>query len=94
MSRGNNDAPACRRKRAVLPKNSLLIAGFHGRIVRTREPICNELNPTGSARSSLDTGIGILVDMLPCIFEMFTQVDPSLERSQGGLGIGLTLVWS
>jgi CheY-like chemotaxis protein len=32
--------------------------------------------------------------MLPHIFEMFTQVDRSLERSQGGLGIGLTLVQS
>jgi CheY-like chemotaxis protein/two-component sensor histidine kinase len=39
-----------------------------------------------------DDGIGISGDMLPRIFEMFTQVDRSLERSQGGLGIGLTLV--
>jgi len=39
-----------------------------------------------------DTGIGIPTEMLPRIFEIFTQVDPSLERSQGGLGIGLTLV--
>ena len=39
-----------------------------------------------------DNGIGISSDMLPRIFEMFTQVDRSLERSQGGLGIGLTLV--
>ena len=39
-----------------------------------------------------DSGIGIPHDMLPRIFEMFTQVDQSLERSQGGLGIGLTLV--
>ena len=39
-----------------------------------------------------DTGIGIPADMLPRIFEMFTQVDRTLERSQGGLGIGLTLV--
>jgi len=39
-----------------------------------------------------DTGIGIAADQLPRIFEMFTQVDRSLEKSQGGLGIGLTLV--
>ena len=39
-----------------------------------------------------DTGIGIAADQLARIFEMFTQVDTSLERSAGGLGIGLTLV--
>jgi PAS domain S-box-containing protein len=39
-----------------------------------------------------DTGIGIPTEMLPRIFEMFKQVDRSLERSEGGLGIGLTLV--
>ena len=39
-----------------------------------------------------DTGIGIPPQMLPRVFEMFTQVDRSLERAQGGLGIGLTLV--
>ena len=39
-----------------------------------------------------DTGIGIAADQLPRIFEMFVQVDTSLERSQSGLGIGLTLV--
>lgn len=41
-----------------------------------------------------DDGIGIAEDQLPRIFEMFTQVDTSLERSQSGLGIGLTLVKS
>ena len=39
-----------------------------------------------------DNGIGIAADQLPRIFEMFVQVDTSLERSVGGLGIGLTLV--
>jgi signal transduction histidine kinase len=39
-----------------------------------------------------DDGIGIPAEMLPKIFEMFTQVGRSLDRSQGGLGIGLSLV--
>lgn len=39
-----------------------------------------------------DTGIGIAAEMLPRVFEMFIQVDLSLERTQGGLGIGLKLV--
>jgi PAS domain S-box-containing protein len=41
-----------------------------------------------------DTGIGISADMLPCVFEMFTQIADTHRRSQGGLGIGLTLVRS
>ena len=39
-----------------------------------------------------DTGAGIPPDKLVSIFDMFTQVDRTTERSQGGLGIGLTLV--
>jgi PAS domain S-box-containing protein len=39
-----------------------------------------------------DTGIGIASEYLPRLFEMFSQVVPALERSQGGLGIGLSLV--
>jgi len=39
-----------------------------------------------------DEGIGISSDMLPRIFEPFLQIDRSLERSHGGLGIGLALV--
>lgn len=41
-----------------------------------------------------DTGLGIPTDMLPRVFDLFTQVGRTLERSQGGLGIGLTLVRS
>jgi CheY-like chemotaxis protein len=39
-----------------------------------------------------DNGIGIPQELLPEVFEMFMQVDKSLERAQGGLGIGLSLV--
>lgn len=39
-----------------------------------------------------DTGIGISPEMLRRVFDMFTQLDPSRDRSQGGLGIGLSLV--
>jgi CheY-like chemotaxis protein len=41
-----------------------------------------------------DSGIGIPSDMLPKIFDLFIQIDRSLDRSQGGLGIGLSLVRS
>ena len=39
-----------------------------------------------------DTGIGIAPDVLPHVFDLFTQADRSLDRAQGGLGIGLCLV--
>jgi CheY-like chemotaxis protein/anti-sigma regulatory factor (Ser/Thr protein kinase) len=39
-----------------------------------------------------DTGIGIPAEKLAAVFDMFSQVDSALERSQGGLGIGLTIV--
>ena len=41
-----------------------------------------------------DNGIGISRDMLPRVFELFTQIDRHANRGQGGLGIGLTLVKS
>jgi CheY-like chemotaxis protein len=39
-----------------------------------------------------DTGIGIRPESLATIFELFAQVDRTLDRAQGGLGVGLTLV--
>lgn len=39
-----------------------------------------------------DEGVGIAPDTLSHVFDLFMQVDHTLERSQGGLGIGLTLV--
>ena len=41
--------------------------------------------------SVCDSGVGIPANMLPCVFDMFAQLDSTLSRSQGGLGIGLTL---
>ena len=39
-----------------------------------------------------DDGIGIPAEVLPGLFEMFSQAVPALERAEGGLGIGLSLV--
>jgi signal transduction histidine kinase/ActR/RegA family two-component response regulator len=39
-----------------------------------------------------DSGIGISPDLLPHVFDLFTQSERSLDRSHGGLGIGLTVV--
>lgn len=41
-----------------------------------------------------DNGMGINPESLPRVFEMFAQIDSTSDRSQGGLGIGLTLVKS
>src|SRR5262249_54016690 len=38
-----------------------------------------------------DTGIGIAPDMLPRVFELFTQAEQPIDRTVGGLGIGLAL---
>jgi signal transduction histidine kinase len=49
---------------------------------------------TRAVVSVKDNGIGIPTDQLQSIFDMFAQVDRANRRSQGGLGVGLTLVQS
>ena len=40
-----------------------------------------------------DSGVGIAADALAGVFDMFSQIGRTVDRSQGGLGIGLSLVW-
>jgi PAS domain S-box-containing protein len=58
-----------------------------GHVWLTVEPAGNEVEIRVR-----DNGIGITRENLPRLFDMFAQVDTSLERSRDGLGIGLTLV--
>ncbi len=51
-----------------------------------------ERRPGGVVVTVCDTGVGIPREALPGLFQIFSQVDHSLERAQGGLGIGLALV--
>jgi PAS domain S-box-containing protein len=47
----------------------------------------------GSAVVSVrDSGIGLSAEMIPKVFELFSQADRTLDRSEGGLGVGLTIV--
>ncbi|QDV37747.1 PAS domain S-box protein [Tautonia plasticadhaerens] len=91
-----------------IPREPLVVEGDRTRLVQVLANLLNnaaKYTPQGG-RISLgvarddghavikvaDTGVGIPPEMLPKVFGMFTQVGTSLERSQGGLGIGLTLV--
>jgi len=49
-------------------------------------------NNTEVTFSVTDSGIGVPATALPTIFEMFSQVNSAIDRSEGGLGIGLALV--
>lgn len=55
------------------------------------EPRVKDGRPGAGVRVK-DTGIGIRAEVLPTVFDLFSQADESLERTRGGLGIGLTLV--
>jgi len=55
-----------------------------------------EVEATADSSSAVlvvrDTGVGIAEEMLPRVFELFVQAPGTLDRAEGGLGIGLTLV--
>src|SRR6185436_19791099 len=56
--------------------------------------IAVRVEPSGgdAVISVADTGAGLAPDMLERVFDLFSQSDRTLERAEGGLGIGLTLV--
>ena len=58
-----------------------------GRITLVAELVGNQV-----AVRVRDNGLGIPAEAMPRLFQMFSQVDRNMERAQGGLGIGLTLV--
>jgi CheY-like chemotaxis protein len=62
-----------------------------GRIELSARIESEECRPAEVVVKIKDSGVGIPPDKIESIFGMFTQVDRTLERSQGGLGIGLTL---
>ena len=51
-----------------------------------------EATPGAATIRVADTGVGLPAEVVPRVFDLFTQVDRTLNRSQGGLGIGLALV--
>ncbi|MDI1432951.1 hybrid sensor histidine kinase/response regulator [Polyangium sorediatum] len=53
-----------------------------------------EQDKAGVTTTVKDNGIGMPADLLPRVFDLFVQGERTLDRSQGGLGIGLTLVKS
>jgi signal transduction histidine kinase len=56
-----------------------------------RVQLCVLPRPTDVLITVRDNGIGIRPDLLPRVFDLFTQGDPAPDRAAGGLGIGLTL---
>ena len=59
---------------------------------RGRIALAVRLSPEEITMSVTDNGIGVEPSALPQLFDMFSQVDSAIARSEGGLGIGLALV--
>jgi PAS domain S-box-containing protein len=69
-----------------LLNNACKYTDGHGKITITAERTGSDARITVN-----DTGIGIPPDMLDKVFDMFTQINRDMKRTQGGLGIGLSL---
>src|SRR5687768_4322208 len=91
-----------------LPNESIALDGDRTRLVQVIANVLHNaakfMEPQGRIRLTVvrdgmhaaikvaDTGIGIAPDLLPTIFELFTQGHTGAERGEGGLGIGLALI--
>jgi signal transduction histidine kinase/FixJ family two-component response regulator len=67
--------------------NAAKYTDAHGQI-RVRSEVRGDI----VAIQVTDNGVGIAADLLPRVFELFTQSERTLDRAQGGLGIGLSIV--
>jgi CheY-like chemotaxis protein len=96
--------------KSSLPGQAVWVAGDPARLAQVVSNLLNnaakyteeggriELSVEASCDQAVlrvrDTGVGIAAAILPHVFDLFTQVQGSVSRSEGGLGIGLTLVRS
>lgn len=90
------------------PGGPLYVEGDHARLVQSLSNVlansAKYTDPGGNIRITMaalgemavvrviDDGIGMSAELLPQIFELFVQGDRTLDRSQGGMGIGLSVV--
>jgi len=81
------DAARLAQVLANLLANAAKFTPSAGSIWLTAEPLDGEV-----VIRVRDTGIGLAPELLPNLFDLFVQGDASLDRTRGGLGIGLTLV--
>jgi PAS domain S-box-containing protein len=92
----------------ALPEQPMMVDGDHTRLVQVAANLLNNAAKytheggrievalaahDGHARLTVhDNGTGIGPDLLPVVFDLFTQGSRTLDRAQGGLGLGLALV--